>query len=78
MPGVQVRCWAHQNSSGMDIVEKGQQKATNRMEVLEHLLFEEKQTELGPLSLEKGSGESYPCVPMCTCRVEQMEPGFSH
>lgn len=35
------------------IVEKGQQRATNVMEVLEHLSYEEKERQLGPLSLEK-------------------------
>lgn len=33
--------------------EKGQQKAVNILEVLEYLSYEEKQRELGPLSLEK-------------------------
>lgn len=58
-----VWCWAPQNSSGMDIVEKGQHRATNMMEVLEHLSYEEKQQSLDHSAWRReGSGESYPCV----------------
>lgn len=73
-----VWCWAPQSSSGMDIVEKGQQRDINMTEVLEHLSYEEKQQSLDHSAWRReGSGESYPCVLLLMQGIEHMEPGFS-
>ena len=41
-----IQCWAPQYERDTDILERAQQRATNTMEVLEHLSYEERLREL--------------------------------